>query len=246
MCRLLRRYIAVMVIVCAIASMGCADGMENPESEIIYADEIVMDGAKCVTWEFPLENEGAVWVNIPKEYVSKVSQEEIQDIIFQHELKAGDAITIITWNDAASDTETAQMHSEILPPYIYKNYTDPIGSEFDGDCHFLLSAAKGVSTTLGADFEVTIQPTITSGTPYIPLSLGTSFVVRISTTKTFSGPPEASPYNCRSFYCKIRMQEYEWTQERSIYTTLESIRSGTFEKAVGYRVYSIDTVENLP
>ena len=114
--------------------------------------------------------------------------------------KDGDTIIIYDVGYASSDDKDAlQGSSERLGRYNYPT-SYSYGTEWEAQNYFVISVAKGQTTTLTRAFEQTIGTSLKVGTPFeITAELKKSVTARYETTQKFAGPPETSAYNSREY-----------------------------------------------
>ncbi len=125
---------------------------------------------------------------------------------------------------------------------------------------FLISVARGSTTTLAVEYSytsgTTVNGSVTVGTDKnaalptaLTLGLNTSCSVsyKVSTSWAFSGPSESSEYNSRSFYVSYYGNIGGWscTATRSISPSTVQM-SGQYIEPLDYVAYSIDRKVNPP
>lgn len=120
--------------------------------------------------------------------------------------------------------------------------------------HFVISVARGASTTLSAKFSKTKSSSaslnfsngVSGIIPPTPLTLGRSRTVtaEISITRVFNGPSETSEYNSRSFYVRFYGDKGTWTGTavNSINPAARIPCSGVWMMPTSYAEYSVDSV----
>lgn len=129
--------------------------------------------------------------------------------------KDGDTIIIYDVGYASSDDKDAlQGSSERLGRYNYPT-SYSYGTEWEAQNYFVISVAKGQTTTLTRAFEQTIGTSLKVGTPFeITAELKKSVTARYETTQKFAGPPETSAYNSREYRVQFYARTCTWTQRQ--------------------------------
>ena len=155
--------------------------------------------------------------------------------------KDGDTIIIYDVGYASSDDKDAlQGSSERLGRYNYPT-SYSYGTEWEAQNYFVISVAKGQTTTLTRAFEQTIGTSLKVGTPFeITAELKKSVTARYETCLTFP---------CRAYFIygrEYRVQFYArtctWTQRQVDIQTGKTVASKTGQADVPskYLLYSLD------
>lgn len=169
----------------------------------------------------------------------EISAPEIQDLAARQSLSGSDFITIYT-----IEYETAEDTDETLQPQPRSIYTyqtrKSYGSEYATQDYFVISVAKGMTTTLETEYTKTIGVNFGATVPYVKAEIGSSFTAKISTTYKFTGPPEGSSYNSREFRIEFYAKPVHWTQTKLFLGDAVESRTGTSYITTRYLLYSID------
>lgn len=181
---------------------------------------------------------------------SDIPSSVILDI--QKENADAKAITITGWHANVQETE----HNAIQPRGYGWDYRDvkvtTTGTNKTLSTHFLISVAKGSSTTLTTEFTKTISSSVklTSGKATAPssgeLGIAASVTAKVSVSKTFNGPAESSEYNSRAFYVRFYGNTGTWSARAvwQLNPTNRPIVSGTWRKPTSWAEYSVDRIIN--
>ncbi len=185
---------------------------------------------------------------------SNVPDSIIEDLLLTHPY-AG-SIHIYAYEKA----ENVSPSSNVVAPCGLTYYTYSNISTYCAQHHgcyrtdFLISVARGSTTTLYSEYSytsgTTVNGSVTVGTDKnvalptaLALGLNTSCSVscKISTTRNFNGPSEASEYNSRSFYIAYYGNIGGWscTATRTILPSTVQM-SGQYIEPLDYVEYSID------
>lgn len=117
------------------------------------------------------------------------------------------------------------------------------GTEWEAQNYFVISVAKGQTTTLTRAFEQTIGTSLKVGTPFeITAELKKSVTARYETTQKFAGPPETSAYNSREYRVQFYARTCTWTQRQVDIQTGKTVASKTGQADVPskYLLYSLE------
>lgn len=113
---------------------------------------------------------------------------------------------------------------------------------------FMLSVARGQKVTLNSTITASYSGNITGDFfDYFQLALGKVVTKSFTVGSTYTGPPENSGYNSRSFYVDFFQDEGSYVQTRQVYTsylgTLINTRTetatGNFKEATEYASYDV-------
>jgi hypothetical protein len=189
------------------------------------------------TLEISVSDDITITANIPSEYSSQFTEQDLIDIAIQDELQDGDVITILDVGGPDSDTTTPA-------PYLGVSYDTSCtwsGSEWAAQNYFVISVAKGQTTTLTNTFTKTLNVGITVGEPYASANIGASVTATHTITQQFVGPPESSSYNTREFRVQFYARTANWTQIKyDFWGDYEGTRTGTASIPTRWASYSID------
>lgn len=191
-----------------------------------------------------LENGSIIEVYIPKSCAESVSAEEIQGIIEGHRL---DDDCCITFYDTSVDQSLTGGYItydlfQPSPHYIYDTELTALTDPCVIKTEFVISVAKGQTITLAEEYQGGLSLEIKTGTPFVEALIGGGITCTYKKTQQFTGPPEGSQYNSRSYYVRYLGQENEWVQRRYYYGLLMGVASGTAIIPTEYQAYSIDRI----
>ena len=160
-------------------------------------------------------------------------------------------ITMISWHDAGQ-TDIAGKAGRIplgSGNWDYENIrVNTTGTNQTLATYFVTSCAKGSSETLTTEFTRTISSSVklTAGNAGKPtaaeLGISASVTAKITVSRTFSGPPETSPYNSRQYYIRFTGDTGTWSAQ-TVWQTNPANRpkiSGTWLKPTSWAEYSVD------
>ena len=196
-----------------------------------------------------LENGSIVEVYVPKSCADSVSAEELQRIIDGHGLDVDCCITFYdtSVNDISVDQSLTGGYTtydlfQPSPYYIYDTELTALADPYVIKTEFVISVAKGQTITLTEEYQGGLSLEIKTGTPFVEALIGADITCTYKKTQQFSGPPESSQYNSRSYYVRYLGQENEWVQRRYYYGLLMGVTSGTAIIPTEYQAYSIDRI----
>ena len=184
-----------------------------------------------------IDPETTITIVVPDELIGEIGAEEIEGLISSQNFNNGDVITIHEVQEASVDENIAQ-------PYILGRVETTLswGSEYKAQDYFVISAAKGQTTTLSAKFSKTLTTNFAVGDDaYAKAEIGGSVTAEYSVTHEFVGPPESSNYNSREFRVQFYAKPVTWVQTK--YNWLGNYvgtRTGTAYVPTKYLLYSID------
>ena len=184
-----------------------------------------------------IDPETTITIVVPDELIGEIGAEEIDGLIGSQNFNNGDVITIHEVQEATVDENIAQ-------PYILGRVETTLswGSEYKAQDYFVISAAKGQTTTLSAKFSKTLTTNFSVGDDaYAKAEIGGSVTAEYSVTHEFVGPPESSNYNSREFRVQFYAKPVTWVQIK--YNWLGNYvgtRTGTAYVPTKYLLYSID------
>lgn len=107
--------------------------------------------------------------------------------------------------------------------------------------YFLTSVAKGETVTPTRAFRQKVLMAVTGDTPYDEAALGDSLTAAYDTKEKFTGPPESSPDNSRTYYVRFYVQKKSWTQTRFWNGKQHGVRSGTVFVPTRYELVFVDS-----
>lgn len=185
-----------------------------------------------------IDPETTITIVVPLELTDEIGIEEIEGIINSQDFTNGDTITIHEIHEAAIDEDIPQ-------PYILFGSVETTlswGNEYKAQDYFVISAAKGQTTTLSSKFSKTLTTNFAVGDDaYAKAEIGGSLTAEYSVTHEFVGPPESSRYNFREFRVQFYGKPVTWTQNKyNIFGKYVGTRSGTAYVPTKYLLYSID------
>ena len=178
-----------------------------------------------------------ITIVVPNDLMHQIGASEIEGLIGNQNFSNGDVITIHEVNDTIS-VPTPDIQPRF--GYTYQT-TKTLGSEWKAQDYFVISAAKGQTTTLSSRFSQTITTGITLGDPFVQADIGGSVTAEYSVSHQFVGPPETSSFNSREFRVQFYAKTASWTQKKinSSGTVVET-RTGKADVPTKYLLYSID------
>lgn len=180
--------------------------------------------------------ETSITVVIPNEYSNQLDSAEIKGLIENQHFNNGDVVTIHEIKEVVNSVSDVQPRFG----YTYKT-TKTAGSEWKAQDYFVISAAKGQTTTLSSKFSQTLSTSITLGDAFVKADIGGSVTAEYSVTHQFVGPPETSSYNSREFRVQFYAKTVSWTQKKvNSSNEVVETRSGKADVPTKYALYSID------
>lgn len=196
---------------------------------------------KNIELRIPLGECGYVTIEVPVELVGIIPEENIRDLVNSPDIKAGDRIIVCDYITCENQVEQSILNSarsgDIM--YIYKNYKEYGPEYLSGDVKYL-SLSKGMTYSYSQEKNIEFGTTFPGIKPFTTTGIAVTYSYKIATTVTFSGPGEDSPYTTRDFRLKVYSSDVSWTQERYLYSMLESTRSGTSIEVVNVIPYIHD------
>lgn len=137
--------------------------------------------------------------------------------------------------------DAPQVEPQFIVVNTYPTTLTKVGSEWKAQSYFVISVAKGQTTTLSKEFSQTLTAAV-SGSPYsITAELQASVTASYSVTHEFSGPPESSRYNSREYRVRFYAQTYNYSQDHYMSGMYIGTRTGTVDKPTRWAAYSIDS-----
>ena len=149
-----------------------------------------------------------VTVVVPSEFANKIGKTEIVSLVQDGHFNNGDVITV---------QEIVENENEEIQPYLFETYettTTATGAEYKCQDYFVISAARGQTTTLSSEFSKTITVNITAGDPFVKADIGASVTAKYAITHQFAGPPEGSQYNSREYRVQFYAKPVSWVQTK--------------------------------
>lgn len=186
--------------------------------------------------EIRLDKNTNITITIPKEYESMLSEQDLLDIALDEGLEDGQHINI-------HQVETVNQ-TEITPRWVvinsYPTTLTPVGSEWTAQNYFLISVAKGQTTTLEENYSKTLGTEIIGSYYSLTGELNARVTASYTTTYEFKGPPESSYYNSREYRVRFYAQTYNFTQHHYMSGMYIGTKTGTIKKPTRWLSYSID------
>ncbi len=242
----MRKFLCMILVLSLVLGMGTAafaadTGMESvSEAKCFKKSHLVYCQALPERFEVQNENGERVHVNINGRILKAVDGKMVKEIIEENNLEDGSTINInnIGYAEKEETKESPMLKSG--PGYIT---TYSYGTERTVADKFVISVAKGSSTTLKAEWSYAIKGELEAGANVYDLAtvvakLGGSVKCTYSVTKKFSGPGESSKYNSREFRVKFYKQKVTVTQTNELFPSMKT--TFVYDKAVRYAEYSID------
>ena len=199
------------------------------------------DARSDVELTIQVDDTTKITATIPQEYVSVVSEQDLLDIALDEGLQNGEHINI-------HHVEVAEDVPQVVPQFIivvnsYPTTLTKVGSVWGAQSYFVISVAKGQTTTLSKEFSKTLTAAV-SGSPYsITAELQASVTASYSVTYEFSEPPESSPFNSREYRVRFYAQTYNYSQDHYMSGLYIGTRTGTVDKPTRWASYSIDSIQ---
>lgn len=171
----------------------------------------------------------------------------VQNILASH--PDAEVITITGWHETAPENGIMICGTDWVNLSATTTQTNVALNTY-----FVISVARGASTTLTAEFNKTRSSStsidFTNGVsgiaPPFPVKIGRSRTVtaRILVTRVFSGPSESSEYNSRSFYVRFYGDMGTWsgTAVNTVNPAARVPCSGSWTMPTSYAEYSIDSL----
>ncbi len=181
---------------------------------------------------FSMENNTEVIIeegvlHIPQEYVDQIAKENPNTLITISEYVK--AVPEISPRFVIATVITKKTITK--PKYVYADY-------------FVASVAKGSTFTLKVEWSKTLSFSVTHSDAKTPLQLNDSITKKYSVGATFTGPPENSSYNSRSYRVRFFAEDGTYEGYR-VHDTGQTLNiSGTFRNPIEYSAYTIDSKVN--
>lgn len=186
------------------------------------------------------KNVNGVTFKISKEYSQLITNEDLVSIAKDYQGEEGILINIEEIGYAEEDSFSKLL---IEPMWgignTYETTYGAWGSEYVKKDQFVTSVAKGESETLTSEIKISLNASYT-GTPYVPISIGTNITATYIKSHTFKGPEETSPFNSREFRVKFYEKSSNWTQKWYMDGFLVGTKTGIRTSATKYLKYSVD------
>jgi len=216
-------WVLVLVLVLMMIPVTTTDALAV-SNDLIEIDLVITDDT-------------TILVFVPSEYQSLISEQEMIDIAIRDGLQDGEIITFYE----VGETEIPESISPFSLPTFVTTRSN-FSSEWAAQNYFVISVAKGQTTTLISKFTQTLIAGITAGTPYsITAELKATITAEHSITQQFVGPPENGIHNTREFRVQFYAHNFNWTQEHyNMYGIHVGTRSGTGHEPTRWASYSID------
>lgn len=191
-------------------------------------------------YEITIDADTEITVIVPDELSAELNEASIIDLLDGGSFNDGDVITIreIGFLDEVENPEVQPRLFET-----YKTTTTTTSAEYKCQNFFVISVAKGQTTTLASEFSRTLSVGVTAGDPFVKADIGSSVTAKYTTTHQFTGPAESSAYNSREFRVQFYAKSVSWVQSQYSFTgELIETRSGTANVPTKYLLYSIDHI----
>lgn len=202
-----------------------------------------------------IDSETDVTIVIPNIFADEIGYEEINNLINSQSFSDGDIITVIEIGSTITDEidtqpvffypmETALSNEFFIQPCFLNRIETTLswGDEYKAQDYFIISAAKGQTTTLTSKFSQTLTTNFSVGDEaYAKTDIGGSLTAEYTTSHQFVGPSESSIYNSREFRVQFYAKPVDWIQTKyNIFNNFVGTRSGTAYVPTKYLLYSID------
>ncbi len=241
-------YKLAMTMLCVMLAVSLFPGVTLAETEADLAvekDNIVGFQALSEMQTLPVdfttvdEDGKKVVVHVNPIILAEVDGDMVAELIESSDLNAGDRININ--NIGYCERRYAPMPAVDFDNYYNTTYIYDVVRETHNK--FVISVAKGSTKTLESTWTYTISGGF-EGTvslydvASVTAKLAGAVTCTYKTTYIFKGPPESSKYNSREYRVKYYKQRVKVTQTDPV-TSFE--RTSTYDKAVKYADYSIDS-----
>jgi hypothetical protein len=196
-------------------------------------------------------NDRVVKVNIYKEAQGKISDDSIKELIERHPKAGMINIHNVTEPQASKEDDSIQGCG-YYNPCVGSEYTvtSKTKTSYDnmGSSKFIISVPKGSTKSLSSSTTKSTNTSVSGGTSgmntEVKSQLNWGVSKSYSTSITWSGPPESSKYNSRSYYWAGKYDYGNWRGREDIYSEGEIYETkyynGNFSEYVRYVEYSVD------
>lgn len=179
-----------------------------------------------------------------------IPQNVLNDILM--EVPEDSKVIIYGWHEGVEGEESKEI--EPRAGWVFSDLkTTTTQTDVALNNYFVISVAKGATTTLSAEWKKTVKSSVSinSNAQGIPaplagkLEVSAEVTARYTVTRKFQGPPEESPYNSRQYRVRFYGDKGTWTgiAESQVNPANRPKVSGTWTKPTRYAEYSIDTKE---
>ncbi len=221
------------IFVSSFLSLFMIFGMMN----FVYAVDFSSESAEL---SLITEDGIDVTVVVPKEIVKDINNDELQFLINSEQLRDGDSINV---HEVVSLDEETYKSSIEKQGRLFYNYNTILnyGSEYKAQDYFVISVAKGQTTTLSSKFSKTLSVNFGVDVPYVKADIGNSVTSEYSITHKFEGPSSSnSYYNSREYRVQFYAKTVNWKQEKISSGKVIETRTGVANVPTKYLCYSID------
>lgn len=161
-----------------------------------------------------------------------ISADELLGIIHDHP-NAGKIVVYAVMDHSAPDVSPSSFTNI---SYTVSKRDTYLGRDF------VISVAKGQTGQFSKETSFTLSSSTTGDLSPAQIGINTSCTAKYSSNYTFSGPPESSSYNSRSYYIKWYGNTGTWKAYfiYDINPTRQYWVNGTFREVTRYVMYSVD------
>jgi len=196
------------------------------------------DTTNNIDMEIYVNDNTSITATVPKEFQQLLNNQDLLDIALDEGLKDGQHITI-------HHVESANDEIGISPYLIvlnsYPTTLTKVGTEWAAQSYFVISVAKGQTTTLTSAFSQELTAGISGSYYSVTAELKGSVKASYSITHQFTGPPESSYYNSREYRVRFYAQTYNFNQHHYMSGMYIGTKTGTVKKPTRWASYSIDS-----
>lgn len=198
---------------------------------------------KCTTVKIDKDTE--IIVDIPEEYAAYIGEDELIDIALENNLKDGDRINV----ESLGFIDESNVPQQTIQPRLDWTITYPttltlLSSNVVMKDDFIISVAKGETSQLSVEYNVTVDQKISGSYYTLSAELKSSVTAKFLISKIWTGPSEGSGYNSREFRVKYYGNKYNYVQQRLLDGYVSGTKEGKVTKPTKYLSYSIDHVVN--
>lgn len=229
-----KRFVTVtltLVMLFSLSSISVsATSSDASTEENFYCEEISIRSGESIT------------VKYPNSIADSISTDEVMEIVEEDNLSDGDVLII--WDRGYAEPAPPSP-SPMYELWKYSSKKTLANSNLLLSKQFLLSVARGQTTSFTSSVSKTYKTTFSGSVPYSIAEFGAEFSSSLTVTytrsDTFAGPPENSSNNSRSYYVRFYGNEYRWTQTKTNNRDGYSMTtSGQAYCPKYYDLYSID------
>jgi hypothetical protein len=208
----------------------------------VYAADMQKLNASDTQSIVAIDSETTVTLVIPKGI--EVDESTATQLLDNDRIQDGDIVTIYEVGSVEQSSVVTRKPSRAastsgLTGSVKTTLT--YGKEYKTSNFFVISVAKGQTTTLAKEFSQTLTTNFAVGNAFVKADIGGSLSVKCSKSEKFKGPEANSKYNSREFRIQCYARRVDWVQKKyNLFNKLVETRSGTAYSPTRYLMYSID------